>query len=128
MNIKMLASALVLSLCIIGCDRSGAQKPVPQDTAVNLADAQDRSLSADARLSVCEKYFNATKRGDDLVVPLRAFINDKEAWAYTPRLSQLLLKMGASALPLRNDLVKKQDDSPNSQNRRWQDCIDAIRG
>jgi hypothetical protein len=125
---KLKVFVISVSLILAGCNREKKATPAPAaNVSVNLTTAQDKSLPASERITACENYLNATKRGDDLVVPLRAFISDKEAWAYTPRLSALLAKMGPAAVPLKADLVKRQNESPNSQGKRWQDCIDAIR-
>ena len=125
---KVIVGILALSL-FAGCDRAPKTSPPVDDKpkATWLDSANDKTLSLQDRLTYCETYFNATKKGSELVDPLRAIINDKSAWAYTPRISTLLFRMGPAAAPLKDDLLKKQDASPNSQSRRWQDCIDAIK-
>lgn len=80
------------------------------------------------RINAAESLFAIAPTDQDVVLSLRSVINDPLGWSVTDHLKQVLREMGHNALPLSDDLQHALDNAPNSKQKRWQDCIDALRG
>jgi hypothetical protein len=80
------------------------------------------------KLTAAESYLTIGGKAADVVPCLRGVIADKQAWGHTARLARLIARSGPAANELRADLTRKQEEAPNSQFKRWQECLDAIKG
>ncbi len=80
------------------------------------------------RLNVAQSLYTFDHNDPAVYRIMRSVINDKLGWSVTDRIKGLLRTMGKDAVQLGEDVQQVFEAAPNSKQKRWQECLDAIKG
>jgi hypothetical protein len=94
-------------------------------SVLHLVALQDPDCSV--RLCAAESLYFFDHQDPYVNNTIRSVIHDKLGWAVTDTLTRIIKGMGKDALPLSDDIQQVYDAAPVSKQKRWLECLDAIR-